>query len=566
MAVKIAYYCSGHGFGHATRVCAFVKQLLALPSSIRPQIHIVSPAPEHVFSSIVAMGAFYRHADICPVVVQPFAYWVDREKSLEALHLFIDRKGEIVEEERVWLVEKRINAVLSDAAFLGCLAASISGIPSALVTNFTFDSVFSYLAVSILQLSNSPDAVSLSDTPLVASRLDSLVEEMLEGYRCANLLLLLPGCIPIPSFAVTSSLPSTDWVDSRTNRFTTSVESYMNEFYKNPSLSSARGSSDDRLVVPVPRLVRSLSPLIYTEAGRLGFLTSIGVPWHLYDHATTKILVVSFGGQTFRAPSRPGSSPVSPHPSRSPSPDAPRPSAPQLDSIHQLRSHSSTGRPTHIWVPGAPPAAVSPQTSPVFQPPPVFKAVTIPPTPITNSHAFQSFSSDAPGVDSGSDLLPDKSWIAIICGATKQEWTAAGNDLPPDFYLAPENVYVPDLTAVADVLLGKLGYGTVSECIEASTPFVYVPRPLFVEEHGLRLWLTREGVGLELSQADYEDGRWSAAVSEAYERGRETKLARRAGTLEDSQSLSKSWTQIARAVVNWAQGDDSLLRSFVAIQ
>jgi hypothetical protein len=57
-------------------------------------------------------------------------------------------------------------------------------------------------------------------------------------------------------------------------------------------------------------------------------------------------------------------------------------------------------------------------------------------------------------------LLPDDSWIAIVCGVTKEQWNAVDGDvdegLPDGFYVAPKDVYMPDLTAVADVLLGKL--------------------------------------------------------------------------------------------------------------
>jgi len=55
-------------------------------------------------------------------------------------------------------------------------------------------------------------------------------------------------------------------------------------------------------------------------------------------------------------------------------------------------------------------------------------------------------------------LLPDKTWIAIVCGVSKEQWnTGDGDDgLPDGFYVAPKDVYMPDLTAVADVLLGKL--------------------------------------------------------------------------------------------------------------
>lgn len=56
-------------------------------------------------------------------------------------------------------------------------------------------------------------------------------------------------------------------------------------------------------------------------------------------------------------------------------------------------------------------------------------------------------------------LLPDDSWIAVVCGVSKEAWnTQDGEDdgLPDGFYVAPKDVYMPDLTAVADVLLGKL--------------------------------------------------------------------------------------------------------------
>lgn len=56
-------------------------------------------------------------------------------------------------------------------------------------------------------------------------------------------------------------------------------------------------------------------------------------------------------------------------------------------------------------------------------------------------------------------LLPDDSWIAIVCGVSKEQWNAQGGEdegLPEGFYVAPKDIYMPDLTAVADVLLGKL--------------------------------------------------------------------------------------------------------------
>ena len=88
------------------------------------------------------------------------------------------------------------------------------------------------------------------------------------------------------------------------------------------------------------------------------------------------------------------------------------------------------------------------------------------------------------------------------------------------------------------------GYGTVSECVDTCTPFVYgllhslifpylvlsayiVSRPLFIEEHGLRLLMDREGTGIELSRQKYEAGDWSSAVTEAFINGQDMKRRKR---------------------------------------
>lgn len=47
--------------------------------------------------------------------------------------------------------------------------------------------------------------------------------------------------------------------------------------------------------------------------------------------------------------------------------------------------------------------------------------------------------------------------------------------------------YVPDLISAADAVLGKLGYGFVSECITAGTALVYVPRVDWPEEQYLEV-------------------------------------------------------------------------------
>jgi hypothetical protein len=80
---------------------------------------------------------------------------------------------------------------------------------------------------------------------------------------------------------------------------------------------------------------------------------------------------------------------------------------------------------------------------------------------------------------------------------------------------------------------------------------IIVSRPLFIEEHGLRLLLDREGVGIELSRQSYEAGDWAGAVEEAWVKGRESKWQKRElGVGESSQEHGR---QMARMIVDWVR-------------
>jgi hypothetical protein len=91
----------------------------------------------------------------------------------------------------------------------------------------------------------------------------------------------------------------------------------------------------------------------------------------------------------------------------------------------------------------------------------------------------------------------------------------------------------------------------VSECLDACTPFVYVSRPLFIEEHGLRLLLEEEGVGLELSRSAYEAGDWATAVQEAYERGKDRKAIKRKEG--ETGQVAAAGREMAAKLIDWVR-------------
>jgi hypothetical protein len=53
-------------------------------------------------------------------------------------------------------------------------------------------------------------------------------------------------------------------------------------------------------------------------------------------------------------------------------------------------------------------------------------------------------------------MLPAETWIAIVCGASKPKDGEDEEMMPDNFFTAPKDVYMPDLMALADVMLGKL--------------------------------------------------------------------------------------------------------------
>lgn len=418
------------------------------------------------------------------------------------------------------------------------LAAHQAHLPSVLVTNFSFDSVYSYLSTTLFDqsqdvLSSAPQTLeSLStpelqahvlsqlapDIPIAPDILEPLVSEIQAGFQCADLLLLLPGAIPMPSFGVTPGLPSPQWIDPKTLTFGNDVIHHLTTLLSKastekilPSVSFPIPNSQPprprsiahptkprtRSIHPSPLLVRppSATPTTspYTPTGRARLLSSLGIPPSLHDPEHVKILIVSFGGQTFRPPRSGSRTPRSPGHSRSPSAVSFTPPAltPLLLPTTDLNGLSGMDTPpaglelrlprapkrlassSHIFIPGAPPARSS-SRSPMVATSPAFR--TIPPTPdpqtagvfpdlLSPSASLASNPSGAGELGMEEDglvepqLLPDDSWIAVVCGVPA-DWGRGGEDgedgLPEGFYVAPRDVYMPDLTAAADVLLGKL--------------------------------------------------------------------------------------------------------------
>lgn len=80
-------------------------------------------------------------------------------------------------------------------------------------------------------------------------------------------------------------------------------------------------------------------------------------------------------------------------------------------------------------------------------------------------------------------------------------------------------------------------------------PYPAVPRPLFIEEFGLRLLLEQEGTGVELSRSSYESGEWAAAIDEAWHAGKARKAAKR--KQGETGKRKEEGRKMAQEIVEW---------------
>nr|VDC83294.1 unnamed protein product [Brassica rapa] len=117
-----AYYVTGHGFGHATRVVEVFLLTLSLSASF---LSIQSPRLK-IRKVLLDCGA-----------VQADALTVDRLASLEKyVETAVVPRAEILKTEVEWLHSIKADFVVSDVVLVACRAAADAGIRSVCVTNF----------------------------------------------------------------------------------------------------------------------------------------------------------------------------------------------------------------------------------------------------------------------------------------------------------------------------------------------------------------------------------------------------------------------------------------------
>ncbi|MBC8138497.1 MAG: hypothetical protein H8F28_21665 [Fibrella sp.] len=116
---------------------------------------------------------------------------------------------------------------------------------------------------------------------------------------------------------------------------------------------------------------------------------------------------------------------------------------------------------------------------------------------------------------------------------------APHKNLPANWSILPHTLMAhPDLVASVDVVVSKVGYGLVGECLNGGTPIIYCPRTGFAEYPVIDAYLSSRPHGIRVSVEAFTSGDWEAILSAVPPRGAVPKEAtnggeRAAGRLAD---------------------------------
>ena len=140
MQSSVAFYISGHGFGHTSRQVEIINAFAAR----RPDIRVVvrsSAAPWLLERTIKVPFELDRRITDTGVI-QIDSLHLDAGATIAAARDFYATLDARAEAEAQWLRANAATLVIADAPPLACAAAARAGVPAIVVSNFTWDWIY----------------------------------------------------------------------------------------------------------------------------------------------------------------------------------------------------------------------------------------------------------------------------------------------------------------------------------------------------------------------------------------------------------------------------------------
>lgn len=189
--LHLAYYCTGHGLGHATRIV----EVATWVASIGHRVTICSGADIKPLLAAGQCSILLRHIVLDCGSVQADPFSVDMRASLEAYHTFaVQGRQKLLDGESSWLTANHVDLVVSDTVPLACAAAHVAKLPAVVCSNFSWDLIYSEYLTECG--SGNEEGASWR----------SMVWQIAEDFARAT-LLRLPGFCPMPAFGHVIDVP-----------------------------------------------------------------------------------------------------------------------------------------------------------------------------------------------------------------------------------------------------------------------------------------------------------------------------------------------------------------------
>lgn len=137
---SVFFYISGHGFGHTVRDIAVINALGArLPEC---EMVVRTSAPRRLFDQSVRVPIRFLEGDNDTGIVQIDSLRLDEAATIGLAAEFYRTLPSRSAAEAAILREHDARLVISDAPPLACTAAGVAGIPSVVLSNFTWDWIY----------------------------------------------------------------------------------------------------------------------------------------------------------------------------------------------------------------------------------------------------------------------------------------------------------------------------------------------------------------------------------------------------------------------------------------
>jgi L-arabinokinase len=192
--MHIAYYITGHGYGHALRSATIAQQF-----SASTRLTFVSNVPERFFKEEIKRPFFYRNAFFDCGCVQADSVTVDVDATLATYRSIAEKNRGRLQDEVAWCAEQGITGIVGDVPPFAFSVARHAGLPSIAVTNFSWYDIYrEYISES--------------------SNFSGLLQEMHEQYTLADQLFALSPALPMAHFSRQQSIPPVARIGMRRDR------------------------------------------------------------------------------------------------------------------------------------------------------------------------------------------------------------------------------------------------------------------------------------------------------------------------------------------------------------